>query len=121
MFGHVSGHDVDRHEDRQTGGTGEEGTAATCIWMVCTTGLADGWAVTLIGKLDDQRNHWEGEYPTQALGSGQVAPHERWRAQRARSEALAKRVFLNTQVGHHDLATSRYRTSRYGTLLASWA
>ena len=66
-----------------------------------------------IGKLDDQSNRWEGEYPTQALGRRQVAPHERWRAQRARSEALAKRVFLNTQVGHHDLMTSRPRTSRY--------
>ena len=48
----------------------------------------------LIGKLDDQSNRWEGEYPTQALGRRQVAPHERWRAQRARSEALAKRDFL---------------------------
>ena len=50
--------------------------------------------------------------PTLLLGNGQVAPHERWRAQRARSEALAKRVFLNTQLGHHDLMTSRPRTSR---------
>ena len=28
-------------------------------------GIADG----RIGKLDDQSNRWEGEYPTQALGS----------------------------------------------------
>ena len=46
-----------------------------------------------LGKLDDQRKHWVGEYPTQALGNRQVAPHERCRAQRGRSEALAKRVF----------------------------
>ena len=32
-------------------------------------GIVDGRAVTLIGKLDDQSNRWEGEYPTQALGS----------------------------------------------------
>ena len=55
---------------------------------------------------------WEVSAPSLLLGNGQVAPHERWRAQRARSEALAKRVFLNTQLGRHDLATSRYRTSR---------
>ena len=36
---------------------------------------------------------WEVSAPSLLLGNGQVAPHERWRAQRARSEALAKRVF----------------------------
>ena len=61
-------------------------------------GIAAGRAVTLIGKLDDQRKHWGAECPTQALGNRQVARHERCRAQRGRSEALAKRVFINTQV-----------------------
>ena len=32
-------------------------------------GIAAGRAVTLIGKLDDQRKHWVAECPTQALGS----------------------------------------------------
>ena len=36
---------------------------------------------------------WEVSAPSLLLGNGQVAPHERCRAQRGRSEALAKRVF----------------------------
>ena len=72
---------MDRHEDRQTCGTGEEGTAATCIWMVCTTGLADGWAVTLIGKLDDQRNHWESLTTNATVGKVSI-PRKHWEADR---------------------------------------
>ena len=38
--------------------------------------------------------YWVAECPTQPLGNRQVAPQERCRAQRGRSEALAKRDFI---------------------------
>ena len=61
-------------------------------------GLGSLTTKATVGEVSIPRKHWVGEYPTQALGNRQVAPHERCRAQRGRSEALAKRVFINTQV-----------------------
>ena len=64
-----------------------------------------GGGLKWMGVLHDQECcstirlvNWVAECPTQPLGRRQVAPHERCRAQRGRSEALAKRVFINTQV-----------------------